>query len=124
MKKMFVSLLAVVGLMAAMPVLAERDSNEWFEITKLQGSGKGDAKEVTVDHKIAKARIICTEGSVIINGFTVRHDGKADYHKIGQRLEKGQKVAIDIADGEKTMHVDGFRISDDGSGKYKVEARK
>ena len=125
MKRLFVTILAAVGLLAAAsPALAERDSHEWFKITELQAIGKPDAKEVKCDHKIAKAKVTCIAGSVIINGFTVRHDGKTDYHKIAQRLEKGQKVDIDMIDGKQLLHVDGFRISDDSSGTYTVEGRK
>ncbi len=125
MKKLFVSILAAVGLlMAASPALAERDSHEWFKIAELEAIGKGDAKEVKCEHKIAKAKVVCTEGSVIINGFTVRHNGKTDYHKIAQKLEKGEKVDVDMVDGKQLLAVDGFRISDDGKGKYTIEGRK
>ena len=119
MKRKFAALLAV-GLFAA----ASARADDWFKIGQLEAIGKGDAKEIKVGHTIAKAKIVCTEGSIIINGFVVRHDGKADYHKIGQRFNKGEMIDIDMSDGVHLVNVDGFRISDDGSGKYKIECRK
>lgn len=120
MRRLFGWLMAVACLAAA-PVLADE---EWFKIDTLEAVGKGDAKEVSVGHKVEKVRVVCTEGSVIINTIVVRHHGKADPHKVGQRLEKGQKVAIQVSPDGKDIKVDGLRISDDGKGKYKVEARK
>lgn len=117
--KRFIAVMLAAGLVS-LPALA----GDWFKIEELQASGKADAKEVKCDHKIAKARIVVTEGTVIINGFVIRRDGKADYRKVGQRLEKGEKVMFDIGDGDTKYHVDGFRISDDGKGSYKVEAKK
>lgn len=117
--KRFIAMLVAAGVLAA-PAKA----GDWFKIDQLEATGKADAKEVKVEHKIAKVRVVCTEGSVIINTIVVRHHGKAEPHKVAQRLEKGEKVAIELTSDDSLLVVDGLRISDDGRGKYKIEARK
>lgn len=118
MKKLF-ALIAALALAAN----AARADDEWSKIGEYQAIGRGDAKEVRVDKKIARARIVCTEGSIIINTLVVRADGKTEPRKVGSRISKGEKFVIDVVDGkgDKKKHVDGFRISDDGKGSYKVE---
>lgn len=123
MKRYLMAFCMVLGLAAAaLPVRA--DDDEWFRVAELTANGKGDAKEVTVGKKIDRIRIVVTEGSVIINGIAVRHEGKADYHKVAQRFEKGARHVIYVLDGKQRLLVDGLRISDDGKGSYVVQARR
>ena len=82
---------------------------------------KKDAVELGVGQKVSKVRITCTDGSIIINTLVVRQAGAKTPHTVGARIDKGEEQMIEI--GDEVM-VDGFRISYDGRGSFKVDVKK
>ena len=82
---------------------------------------KKDAVELGVGQKVSKVRITCTDGSIIINTLVVRQAGAKTPHTVGARIDKGEEQLIEIG---KEVMVDGFRISYDGRGSFKVDVKK
>ena len=114
---MGVMLFAGLVMSASSQAIAERKN--WHEVGSYSVDGK-DAIEVAVDRpSVTLIRIVCTEGSVIINTLVVREGGAKDAHTVGKRIEKDGYEIIEIGESKAT----GFRISHDGRGKYKVQVR-
>lgn len=89
----------------------------WSKLADLKAGG--DGKEVSVNRAVTRCRITCTEGSVIINTLVVREGGKKTPIKVVSRIPKGESREIRVAD--RPLNVSGFRIGDDGRGRYIVE---
>ena len=91
-------------------------AESWKEVANLEA--KGGAKEVTVNKKIARFRIICMEGEVTINTIAVREGGKHTSVTVARKLSKGEEHKVEL--GERKM-VTGLRISDGSGGRYIIK---
>jgi hypothetical protein len=100
--------IAVAGIPAA-------QAYDWEKLGEYQASG--GATEVTVNLPVARCFIKCIEEPVTINTFVVREGEKKTPIKVVTKMTKGQELPIDI--GAKRQ-ITGFRISNDGGGKYQV----
>ncbi len=106
------------GIMVSGLNTQEAEAGKWRRVADL--SAGGGAKEITINRNVREFRIVCTEGSVIINTVVVREGGKTTPITIGQRLNKGDNRVFSIP--SKAL-VTGLRISDDGRGQYVVHVR-
>ena len=98
---------------------ARAESKNWHDLGEYNVDGK-DAIEVQVNRpSVTLIRIVCTEGSVIINTLVVREGGNKTPHSMGKRIEKDGYEVLEIGETKAT----GFRISHDGRGRYKVQVR-
>lgn len=89
---------------------------EWRSMGHVNLDGKG-AIEFPVNATIHKFRVVCIEGTAIVNVFVVRTpEGNRDF-TIGQRLKKGDGFERNL--GGPTA-VTGFRWGDNGKGKLEV----
>jgi hypothetical protein len=82
---------------------------------------EGDAKEFRASGRASTARIICKEGSVIINTLVVREGSDRHSIRVTRRLQAGEQVEVDLGG---VRNVTGFRISDSGGGRYEVEMKQ
>lgn len=113
-----VLILLAVGFMMFGPGIQEVEARTWRHVANL--STGGGAKEVAINRNVQHFRIICTDGSVIINTVVIREGGKTTPIRISQRLNKDETREFSTTD--KT-NVTGLRISDDGRGQYAVYVR-
>ncbi len=90
----------------------------WARVAILQASP--DAKEVAVNRNVSSIRIRVIEGTVIINTVVARQGTQRTAYTVGRRLQTGQHVDVDLG-GRR--NVTGLRISDDGRGRYEIQAR-
>jgi len=119
MYKKLLGVILFAGLMVIGTGRAMAESKNWHDLGEYSVDGK-DAIEVAVNRpSVTIIRIVCTEGSVIINSLVVREGGAKDAHSIGKRIEKDKYELLEIGETKAT----GFRISHDGRGKYKVQVR-
>ena len=119
MYKQLLSVMLLAGLIVVGPGRVFAESKSWHDVGDYSVDGK-DAIEVGVDRpSVTYIRIVCTEGSVIINTLVVRAGGAKTPHSLAKRIEKGDNEVIEIGETKAT----GFRISHDGRGKYKVQVR-
>jgi hypothetical protein len=119
MYKQIAGAILLAGLVLAGSGQALAASKNWHDVGDYSVDGK-DAVEVAVDRpSVTLIRIVCTEGSVIINTLVVREGGAKTPHTIGKRIEKDGYELLEIGETKAT----GFRISHDGRGKYKVQVR-
>lgn len=119
MYKQLLGVILFAGLVVMAPGRASAESKNWHDVGSYAVDGK-DAIEVAVDRpSVTLIRIVCTEGSVIINTLVVREGGAKTPHTVGKRIEKDGYAVIEIGESKAT----GFRISHDGRGKYKVQVR-
>jgi hypothetical protein len=116
MHKYILGWFAAAALVVLASSTARAESKHWHEVGEYHADGK-DAIEVQVDRpSVTFIRIVCTDGSVIINTLVVREGNEKTPHTIGKRLEKGDEETLDIGESKAT----GFRISHDGRGTYTV----
>ena len=109
-----------VAVMMAGSNVAMAESKHWHDIDDVNVTKK-NAVELPVDRPgVTLIRIVCTDGSVVINTLVVREGAKKTPHPIAKRIDKGDFEVIRIEDDTK---VTGFRISHDGRGAYKVQVR-
>lgn len=120
MKRHSLSVLIVlaIGFLVLGPGAQEAEAGKWRRVASL--SAGGGAKEVAINRNVQRFRIVCTEGSVIINTVVVREGAKTTSITIGQRLNKDDKREFSIP---AKANVTGLRISDAGRGQYVVHVR-
>ncbi len=120
MKKHSLCVLIVLAVSFLMlgPGVQEAEAKKWRQVASLS-AGRG-AKEVPINRNVQRFRIICTEGSIIINTVVVREGAKTTSITIGQRLNKDEKREFSIP---AKANVTGLRISDAGRGQYVVQVR-
>lgn len=112
MKKMWTMAVLAGALALAGTAWAGGD---WRTVAQLTTGG--GAKEVSVSVESAEEVIIvCTEGQVNIQTLWVRNGGQKREIRVARTLAKGQDARFDLGGGSIT----GFRISDSGSGRYKI----
>lgn len=85
-----------------------------------EATAGGGAKEFSVSGRSNMARIKCLEGTVIVNTLVVREGGQRSPITVARRLQAGEHVDVDLGG---VRNVTGFRISDDGRGRYEVSMR-
>jgi hypothetical protein len=91
---------------------------KWSTVADLTAGN--DAKEVAVNQTIRTVQIECIEGTMIVNTFVVREGAARESFRIGRRFNVGDKQEIDLG---RDRNVTGFRISDDGRGRYRVSVK-
>ncbi len=116
MKKTSMMLMAVILLGMAPGAFAD----DWHKVEEISADGK-NAREVAVNRRTSAVRIKCIEGSVIINTIVRRDGGNKQSYTVGQRLNKDESRTIEFGD---KVNVSGFRISEDGRGRYRIEVKK
>lgn len=118
MHRVLYALMAVVALSLA-PMSASAESKTWHDVGSFNVS-KSEAVELSINRpSVTLIRIVCTEGSVIINTVVVREGANKTPHTIGKRIEKDNYELIRMEETKAT----GLRISHDGRGSYKVQVR-
>ncbi len=95
-------------------------SHAWYNITEIHVKGK-NAREISVNRKVSSVRITCVNGNVIINTFVVREGGKKTPHRVASHLYENDSRTLKIG---HNVDVSGFRISEDGHGRYRVEVKQ
>jgi hypothetical protein len=114
----------LAGVMAAALAMAGAsaafaESKTWHTVGEVTVNKK-DAAELSIDRpSVTLVRIVCTDGSVVINTLVVREGGKKTPYTVGKRIEKDGYEIIRMDETPAT----GFRISHDGRGSYKVQVR-
>ena len=91
---------------------------EWQLVADVTAGG--DAKELAVNRPVRVVQIECTEGTVIVNTVWVREGGAKTPITVARRFNQGEKQDIDLGNARQ---VTGFRISDGGKGKYKIQTQ-
>jgi len=81
----------------------------------------GGAKELTVNRSIRLVRLECTSGSVIINTVVIREGAAKNAITVAKKFNAGEKWEHDLGGAHQ---VTGLRISDGGSGTYKVSTHQ
>lgn len=112
-------LLAAVALAMAGSNAALAESKTWHTVGEFTVNGKDSVELPITRPSVTLIRIVCTDGSVIINTLVVREGGKKTPHTVGKRIEKDDYEIIRMDETAAT----GFRISHDGRGSYKVQVR-
>ena len=107
----FVAIFAVLSICA--PVAF---AESWVQVADLQA--RGGAKEVTVNRKIARFRIICMDGEVTINTIAVREGGSHSKVTVARKLTKGQEHKVELG---ARKQVSGLRVSDGSGGRYIIK---
>lgn len=80
----------------------------------------GDAKEFRISGRADRVRIVCLEGSVVINTLVAREGGQRESFPVTRRLNQGESVEVSLG---RQRNVTGFRVSDSGRGRYEVQMR-
>lgn len=93
---------------------------KWVSVGEFQAGGEG--KVAAYSGPVTACRIVCTEGSIIVNTFIVIEGNKKTPISVGVRIPAGQMHEIQLPDGPR--NVTGFRISDNARGKYRLEVLK
>ncbi len=93
---------------------------KWISIGEFQAGG--DGKVAAYNGPVSVCRIVCTDGSVIVNTVIVLEGQKKTPISVGVRIPAGQMHEIVLPGGHRT--VTGFRISDNARGKYRLEVLK
>lgn len=109
----------VAGILLSSVGVQQAEASKWKRVASLS-AGAG-AKEVAINRDVRDFRIVCTEGSVIINTIVVREGSKTTPVTIAQRLNKDDKREFSIP---AKAYVTGLRISDDGRGQYAVHVKE
>jgi outer membrane protein assembly factor BamB len=111
-------LVSLVGFLTILsPVLA---APKWVAIGEFQAGGEN--KAVAYNGPVEFCRIVCTEGSVIINTFTAMEGQKRTPIPLAVRIPAGQAKEFPLPGGVR--NVTEFRISDNARGKYRLEVLK
>jgi hypothetical protein len=77
----------------------------------------GGAKEVPANYQnVRRVQIQCIDGGVNIQTLWVRNGGQKKEHRVARSLGRGQTYEIELGGQDTT----GFRISDSGNGRYRV----
>jgi hypothetical protein len=105
---LFTLLLSVSSLVSA----------DWTRVGEARAGG--DAKEFSISGRADTVRIICLEGTVIINTLVVREGGEREHFPVTRRLNAGESVDVPL---NRQRNITGFRISDGGRGRYEVQMR-
>ena len=93
---------------------------DWKTVAEVTAGKKAEATELAVNRTIRTVQIECTEGSVIVNALWVREGGAKTEIRVARRFNQGEKQDIDLG---YDRNVTGFRISNQGPGKFKVHAK-
>lgn len=109
-------LATVIGCLAVSSALA---GPKWVSIGEFQVTGGDKGKIAPYNGPVTACRIVCTEGSIIVNTFIILEGNKKTPIPVAVRIPAGQMHEITLPDGPRT--VTGFRISDNARGKYRLE---
>ncbi|MFO7536128.1 MAG: hypothetical protein R6X19_10700 [Kiritimatiellia bacterium] len=93
---------------------------KWIPVGDFQAGGAG--KLAAYNGTVSACRLVCTEGSVIVNTCIVIEGNKKTPISLGVRIPAGQMHEFALPDGPRA--VTGFRISDNARGKYRLEVLK
>ena len=114
MNKIKMTVLAVAGALA---LTATSFAGDWHTVARLQTGG--GAKEVSAVFDNAETvQIECTDGQINIQTLWVRNGGQKREIRVARTLTRGQKVEFPL-----NGSITGFRISDSGSGSYKIHVK-
>lgn len=108
-----------VGWMTLSTALAG-NNNKWVAIGEFQAGGEG--KVAAYSGPVSVCRLVCTEGSIIVNTFIILEGNKKTPISVGVRIPAGQMHEITLPGGPR--NVTGFRVSDNARGKYRLEVQK
>ena len=93
---------------------------EWGTVAEVVAGSQAEATELAVNRYIRTVEIECTSGSVLINTLWVREGAAKTEIRVARRFNAGEKQDIDLG---TNRNVTGFRISNQGPGKFKVHAK-
>ena len=104
-----------IGFAALALTAAGAIAGDWHRAAEL--STGGGAKEVSANYQnVRTVQIQCVEGGVNIQTLWVRNGGQKEEHRVARSLQRGEKYNIELGGRDTT----GFRISDSGNGRYRV----
>lgn len=114
------SILRVVltfGFLTGGTLLADQ---KWIPAGEFKAGG--DGKLAAYNGPVSACRIVCTEGSIIVNTFIVIEGAKKSPISVGVRIPAGSSHTIPLPGAPR--NVTGFRISDNARGRYRLEVLK
>ncbi|MBI3985409.1 MAG: hypothetical protein HY343_00685 [Lentisphaerae bacterium] len=98
---------------------AKKESGgDWKTVGEFQAGG--NAKEATFAGTASTCRIKCVEGTVSINTIVVRQGGDKTAVPVTAKLNAGEEREVALG---QALSVTGFRISDDGRGRYQLSVK-
>lgn len=104
-----------IGLAAFALAAGGALAGDWHRAAEL--STGGGAKEVGANYQnVRRVQIQCVDGGVNIQTLWVRNGGQKQEHRVSRSLGRGQTYEIELGGQDVT----GFRISDSGNGRYRV----
>jgi hypothetical protein len=93
---------------------------DWQTVSEVTAGSKAAATELAVSRTIRTVQIECTEGAVLVNTLCIYEGGAKTEIRVTRRFNTGEKQDIDLG-YDRT--VTGFRISNQGPGKFKINAK-
>lgn len=109
--------LTLAFLFASLSLSSALGGPKWIPIGEFQAGG--DGKLAAYNGAVSACRLICTEGSIIVNTVIVIEGNKKSPISLGIRIPAGQIHEFTLPGGPR--NVTGFRISDNARGKYRLE---
>lgn len=110
-------MMQAVAVCLAMAAGAARAGDEWVKVAELNPT-PGQAKEVAVNKVCSFVQFEIVEGSVGFMTFWIREpNGVKSQITVNAAFSQGQKYTLPI---DNAKMITGLRISDHGTGKYKV----
>ena len=106
--------------MAVLAMAAAGAWADWKTVAEVPVGAQAQATELAVNRTIRTVQIECTDGAVLVNTLWIREGAAKTEIRVARRFNKGEKQDIDLG-YDRT--VTGFRISNQGPGKFKVHAK-
>ena len=105
----------IIGL-ASWVMVTPASETRWQRVAELTTGGQAKEVPLTGD-PISRIRILCVEGTVIINSVVLRENGNMQSYTVARRLTSGAEHVLEVGDARSAT---GLRISDAAKGRYEV----
>ena len=107
--------------MGAMLVLGATTAlADWHVVADVTATDKSEAREIAVNRAIRTVRFESKAGAVIVMTMWVREGAAKTEYTVSRAIPKGEKWNVDLGQDRAAT---GFRVSDQGPGRYKIHAK-
>jgi hypothetical protein len=107
--------LAVLMALGATVVRAD-----WQTVGEVPATDESASIELAVNRTVRTVQLECTQGAVLVNTVWIREGEAKTEIRVARRFNQGEKQDIDLG---YDRAVTGLRISHQGAGKLKVNAK-
>jgi hypothetical protein len=95
-------------------------SADWKTVAEITAGAKPEARELALNRTIRTVQFEGLEGTVIVTTLWVREGAAKTEYTVSRAIPKGEKWNVDLGQDRAAT---GFRVSDQGPGRYKIHAK-